>query len=367
MKLVNLVEQYRYKKEIVRQISEIAPELLTTKNIRLLVQKLYDIGVVYPEEKTYFEVRLQAKLVCLLVEKMFAEYGWDVNAGLILVDKEDKSRFGKTVFLSCPHFPEEIKNLFDEKPIDPFGGVGCRSLVVNKIVECRDIFTSPLYNEKMLEVLHKYGIQSAVSFPIHFDENGSVIGTLVVNSRTKLKMCDEIRAKIVDKLEDLEHVFTGLNEAWKNKDVIRFKGIMSPDCMMVYIDPEVENAIGFTQHDIIHQMHFNQFTHPDDRDMVAKQMAPLKEGKTSRTVYRCLTKDGSYKVIQILTIPVKETDGTLRYYENHVAVNSAACKEFESKLKSKSKLSNGVGFGMGLTSILAMKMFYKLNIVLDLI
>lgn len=335
MKLVNVVERMRYKKEIVQQIHELAPEMLTSKNIGNLVEKLHSIGAVTTEEKTYFETRLHAKVICLMVEKLLEEHGLEGNAALLLVDRDNESKYGKLIYLSAPHMPKEVRLLWDEEEIDPFNGVVCRAILQNKIVDCKDIRMSPLYAKEKIIVLEKYGIITSIAFPIRCNDR-TVMGALAVNSRFKMEINEQLKREITAAIQDLEHIFTCVQERWKNKNVIRFRNIMSPNGTIMYVDPIVENEFGYRPFEINQKLNLHYFIHPEDIKMVEKDLEPLfKENRTTKIVFRCLTKKKDYKTTEILFIPIKESDGTIRYYEGHVSLNTEECALFNNYLERK--------------------------------
>ena len=334
MKLVNIAERFKDKKEIIHQIAQIAPEILSSKNIGEMVEKLGHLGAVTLEEKTYCEMRLQAKKICLMAELIFKKHGIEGFSGLNFVDRENQSKFGKLIVVSHPHLPKEFVDHFDGKEIEPFGGSCARSMVLNKIIEVQNIEKSLLFSEEQINMMMKYGFYSNISFPIHYDD-GELIGSLFVIHETKEKIEEELKTEIRELIVNLEHILTMLQEGWSNKEIIRFKGIMSPELVMVYVEPTCEEVIGYGPKDMFYQRDLAFFVHPDDRERVALDLKPLSEGISTRTFYRCKTKWGSFIPVDMLSIPIKELDGTVRYIENYNMFNTFACKEFKSMLDKK--------------------------------
>ncbi|WP_180230062.1 PAS domain-containing protein [Bacillus sp. AFS073361] len=334
MKLVNIAERFKDKKEIIHQIAQIAPEILLSKNIGEMVEKLGNIGAVTLEEKTYCEMRLQAKKICLMVELIFKRHGIEGFSGLNFVDRENEYKLGKLVVVSHPHLPHEFVDHFDGKEILPFGGSCARSMVLNRVVEVQNIENSLLFSDEQVRMMKKFGFYSNISFPIHYD-NGELIGSLFFIHGTKKEICEESKAEIRELIVNLEHILTLLQEGWSNKEIICFKGIMTTDFIMAYVEPICEDMIGYGPQDMFYTKSLEFFIHPDDKERVYKNLQPLHDGKSARTLFRCITRKGTYVTLEMLCVPVKELGGDIRYIENYVMLNTDSCKGFDNLLQEK--------------------------------
>lgn len=325
----------KYKKDILKQIKKIAPEFLVTKDVARMMEKLYFDGVVYREEKTFFETKLYGKIICLMVEKVFYDHDLEVDASLYLVDGKNDSGYSKLISLSAPYVPEEITKILDGRKIAPFDGSWSRAVLTNKIVVVKDINTSTLYNDNTLEIMQRYGVESEVCFPIHCD-NGEVIGVLIISSHEKMKLETEFLLQIAEMIESMKYVFSVLQESWKDNVAIEFKGIMDRNGKIMYAEQNVESILGFKPNEINNILNYRFFVHPKDMKKVENELEILfKENKAARTIFRARTKLEGYKTIDILCVPVKNMDGSLRYYKFYVRTNSVACKEYDELTNKK--------------------------------
>lgn len=338
MKLVNVVKRHRYQKDLTEMIKLIAPDLLSSQDkYAQAIERMYQMNAISRGEKTFYEIKLQGKLICLMIENIFKEHGYETYATVNFIDKENKApgTVGTLVHLSGPHMPEEYVEAIDGLELTEFTGACGRSAAVNKIVHSVDALHDELYKD-FWPVLTKYNLQSVSSFPIHVDNE--ICGTVAVFSQSILDVSSAFLEEVQQRILDLELVFARLQEDWKNRDAICWKYLLSNDMYVHYADFEpVEKYLGWTPEDVIGAPLLESFVHPDDwAETKNKVKQVFEEHRAKRLIYRMKKKDGSYEVLEALLIPII-TAGTkeLLHIEVFQAINTKRCKEFMHSLHSK--------------------------------
>lgn len=365
MKLVDVVQRQRYKKDITSAIKEIAPELLGDKEaVMKAIHRMHELGAVSRQEKTYVEIRLQAKLICLMIEKIFQEQGYEAYGSVLLLDKEDKKpgTFGRLVHVSGPHLPEEYSQIVDGMHLTPFTGACGRSVALNKVVHTLDAQNDPCY-EIFYEVYEKYNIRSVTSFPIHVENE--IAGIFVVYSCERFDYPTELLEKIQEEVMALECVWAVIQERWKNPDVQSWKYICDHNGMIYYLEEEAAEAIGWEYPDAVYTYH-EDYVHPDDLEQLKSGFMEIvnKQHKLFRSVWRCKTKDGSYVPLDTIFMPLTDAEG-IRYVEVFTSYNTKACKEFEEKVKRKTlNLSRNFTLSGMTMGLLAIKMYEKISLII---
>lgn len=356
MKLVNVLQRQRYKNDIESMIRLIAPDLLGGKDaVKIAIDRMQSIGVVSRQERTYIETRLQAKVICLIMEKLFREHGYEVMANICLIDKESAKPglFGKLVHLSGPHLPDEYEQMVDGLEFSQFTGPCGRAVAKNGIEMSVDMENEYLFKD----FTEKYNINTIVSCPIHAD--GEIIGILALFSCEKMAVSDECLAQVQQEISDMEYVFTVIQERWRNRDVFSWKFIIDNEFTVYYLEEEAKHAIGWEYTDTAYR-DCREFIHPDDLPEFETGLKEVFEHhKTWRQVFRCKTKNGNYETLETFSIPITEDNG-LRYVEVFTSYNTKACKDHQRKVRKVFPYVRS-----GLASLMLMKMYYHLHMVIN--
>lgn len=330
MKLVNVVQRQRYQRDLESFIKVIAPELLHSDNYKAAVEKMVSIGLVSRGEKTYFNIKLEAKIILLIIEALLADHGFDMNASISMIDKENRQpgSIGTLVHLSGPHMPDEYVEAVDGYAMTHFTGTCGRAIYKNHVVSCYDVFNNELF-VNFWGIYATYGIQSVLSFPVRVD--GEVIGTLSLFSTEQLKEHNDKIIEIVEpRIEGLENVFASLQEAWEKRDVLSWKYILSSDSTVFYVEEPVNEGLGYLPQECIGKDLFTTYVHPEDREETLRDLeCVIRKHKTKRSIHRIKAKDGKYIMAETLFVPITDHK-ELRYIECFIAINTKACKEFEA-------------------------------------
>ncbi|WP_306010505.1 PAS domain-containing protein [Bacillus sp. MMSF_3328] len=343
MKLVNVLQRQRYKKEINEFIKQIAPELLAFEGKETLAfQKLCLMGAISKQEKVYFDMKLEAKIICLIIEHMYKEKGMEVFCAVNFIDFDYKSPgiIGKLIHLSGPHVPDEYVRVVDGYLIDPFKCPCGRAIILNEIVHTNNAPDDPISEDGLRNVFKKYHIQGVTSYPIHID--GEAIGTLtamrchdpVLEPEEARKFQEEIHERIMD----MENVFTVLQEKWKNMNVTSWKYIVSGDGQLYYAEEPVEEVFGYNPSDLMGES-FYEICHPDDKDKLRAVLKKVFENhKAKKVVVRFINPEGKYITTENLFVPVHD-NGKLRYIEVFISVNTKGCQKFDRERKIKEAIN----------------------------
>jgi hypothetical protein len=339
LKLVNVVQRHKYKKELINVIREIAPELLSSQSIQVVTDKLVNLGLVSSEEKIYFDIRLQAKIVVLMIERLLEEHGIEAIGSVAFIDKDHKApgTFGKVVHLSGPHVPDDYVEAIDGLDFHPFFGICGRAYAKNEIVSCHDIDQEPLFEGYgFMDVFRKYNIHSVIAFPIHVE--GETIGTLSLFSQDNLKSFTELIEIVKKKLYDLENVFTVIQENWYARNRMSYKAIIDLE-NLYYIEESCLEVLGYEPSELIHGK-YDFLVHEDDFWELEEKLLYLKENLVSvRHVMRLVRKDGQQVFGEALYMPITGEEG-LRYIEVYATLNTKACYEFAEELR-RMNIRNG--------------------------
>ena len=335
MKLVNIVKREREKKDLEILIKKLDPILLTKQGAEAMEQ-LIETGLITRQEKVFFDIKTQTKLICLIVEKELEELGYECFTTIGFIDKKVKKPgiYGEYVHISGPNVPEEYIQALDGLMILPFLDPLGISISTNKVSECYDVESLPI-NDECLDILIKYNVQTIISFPLHVE--GEVMGVFGLFSCENLKEDKIVKEFVQKRIYELEGTLASLQERWKNRNVESWHTICSADGRIHYVEEGIKNVLGFNPTDMIGRANPSDLVHIRDKEQfINKLRKSVQNREITRTVCQLKSAQGKWVTIELLVIPV--TSGKeFRYIEIISSTGTELCQEYENQLNRKIK------------------------------
>lgn len=315
MKLVNVVKRLRYKKDLEQTIKKFAPVLLTEQGIELMEQFINQ-GLITKQEKVYFDIKVQTKILCLMLEKQLEDQGYHFVSQVAFLDKSkrDYNSFGEYVHISGPNLPDEYIEALDGIRLQTFSGPCGRSVYSKKVASLYDIDSDPLEDE-LRPILKSFGINTIHSFPINVASE--VIGTFVIFSRNKQTFMEAEKVIEFAKnyLTNYETLLAALQERWNKRYLETWHGIVDYDGVIRFKEESIKDIMGYDPGELIGSGTFLDYVYPTQRDYAWRVFEEVRNKKQiKRMCMDVLDKQGVYQPLDTLWIPIYEGE-KLRYIE----------------------------------------------------
>ncbi|MEH7114537.1 PAS domain-containing protein [Neobacillus niacini] len=333
MNLVNVVKRERDKKDLEKILKEYAPVLLTRQGAEQM-EKLIKLGAITKQEKIFFDIKVQTKIICLMIENELREQGYyDCCTSVGFIDKSVKNPgvYGEYVHISAPNIPEEYIQALDGYMIVPFVDPLGRSISMNKVSESYDVESLQI-NDECREILLKSNVQTIISYPLHVE--GEVMGVLGLFATENLKEDKFVKDFVQERINEFESLFASLQEKWLKRNVHSWHTIIGPDGTVYYAEEGVKEGLGFSPTEVI-GTNCTEFANQRDKEQFRKNIQTCSVNKkVRRMATSALHKDKSWVTLELLVIPVM-SGNELRYLEVIASTGTELCQAYDQKLNEE--------------------------------
>src|SRR5258706_822249 len=150
----------------------------------------------------------------------------------------------------------------------------------------------------------------------------------------------EERKKAERALQEAKELYRNMVE---ETSVITYRDTAERESKTVYISPQIENILGYSQQEWLENPSlWAKLTHPDDLpDVYTKISEYLETGNKGLSEYRMLSKDGRWVWFQDESVVVKNSSGEALYIHG-VLIDIIERKKAELKLKQREAILSAV-------------------------
>lgn len=337
MKLVNMVKEKGYENSIEEAIRIAAPYLMNEKNIIEIMDDFQHRGIIAPEIRQYFEIKLETAAIIMRIERLFGEYGHEVHGVIYLLDRDVKSTqgdYGTVHYIAAPHLGEDIVKGMTNFEIGPYKGLCGKAVFLKSVYVSNDLEKEECFTREQLELFEKYKIQSCASVPILV--NNKVVATCALFSHKPLGILSlKLNERLMNKIHRLEKTFDRLQYEWKHIRKIAISAIISKEGKLKYVDSNLEYSLGVHPKDLITEDRapFALVCEEDKPYILEAFQKCVKEKVSTSVVHRVQAPEVGEVVLQTDYEPILNENGEVRYVAATYISNTIRCKQFERDLK----------------------------------